>query len=121
MIAPPVSEQGDIAYRLRRRFAARRERVFRAWTDEAALRQWWCPRGWTPADIAIDLRVGGAYRIGMRKTEADKNISVCGRFLEVRSPELLVYTWHWDGAFEEMPETQVTVQFSEEDGGTEVS
>lgn len=121
MITPPAIERRDIAFRVRRRFAARRQSVFRAWTDTTALRQWWCPAGWTPADIQIDLRVDGAYRIGMWKAETDETISVYGRFVEVRSPELLVYTWNWDGAFEEMPETRVTVRFIEIDNGTEVT
>ena len=120
MITARATQRRDIAFRLRRRFAASRQRVFSAWTDEAALRQWWCPAGWTPTEIEIDLRVGGMYRIGMRKAETGKTLSVTGRFLEVCSPELLIYTWHWDGAFEEMPETRVTVRFVEVDNGTEV-
>ena len=121
MTTPPATLQQEIAFRVRRRFAVPREIVFRAWTEEAALRQWWCPAGWTPADTEVDLRVGGAYTIGMRKAGTDRKISAYGRFLEVRSPELLVYSWHWRGAFEEMPETRVTVRFEEIDNGTEVT
>ena len=39
------------AFRLQRRFAASREKVFRAWTDPEALIQWWCPEGWIPAEL----------------------------------------------------------------------
>ena len=119
MILPAT--QRDIAFRVRRWFAAPRQIVFRAWTEKTALRQWWCPMNWIPGDIELDLRAGGAYKIGMRNAETNQEISVSGRFLEVRSPELLVYTWNWSGAFEEMPETRLTVQFNVVDNGTEVT
>ena len=45
---------------------------------------------------------------------------VHGCFFEVSAPEKLVYTWNWENAFLGMPETRVTVQFAESDGGTEV-
>jgi uncharacterized protein YndB with AHSA1/START domain len=84
--------------------------VFRAWTQPVALREWWCPPGWVAGEIDIDLRVGGAYRIGMSRTgTAGAGVSVSGHFLEVRPPERLVYTWRWEGAFAEMPETLVTL------------
>jgi uncharacterized protein YndB with AHSA1/START domain len=109
-----------LAIRLRRRFASPREKVFRAWTQPETLKRWWCPKGWTPAEIEIDLRVGGTYRIGMRRLSGGAPIYVRGRFLEVRPPEKLVYTWHWDGAFEQMPETQVAVEFLEIGSKTDV-
>ena len=116
----PASTQAGIAIRLRRRFASPRERVFRAWTEPEALKRWWCPPGWTPAEIEVDLRVGGAYRIGMRRIDGGTPVYVRGRFLEVRAPEKLVYTWRWDGAFEDLPETLITVEFLNVAGATEV-
>ena len=59
---------GNIGFELQRRFRASPERVFRAWTRPAALREWWCPAGWVAGEIEIDLRVGGGYRIAMIRT-----------------------------------------------------
>jgi uncharacterized protein YndB with AHSA1/START domain len=96
---------------LQRLFRASPERVFRAWTQPVALREWWCPAGWIAGDIEIDLRVGGVYRIGMVRAGNDgTSVSVEGKFLEVRPPERLVYTWRWEGAFAGMPETLVTLE-----------
>jgi len=68
--------------------------LFRAWTHADALRQWWCPAGWAAGEVEIDLRTGGAYRIEMRRTGADgAGVSVSGRFLQVKPPERLVFTW----------------------------
>jgi uncharacterized protein YndB with AHSA1/START domain len=48
-------------------------------------------------------------------------MSVSGRFLEVRPPERLRYTWRWEGAFEQMPDTLVTVEFIRFRSGTELT
>ena len=111
-------ERTGIAFRLQRRFDRARERVFRAWTDPAVLKHWWCPQGWVPAEIEMDLRVGGPYRIGMRRRSGGAPVYVCGSFLEVKSPEKLSYTWQWENAFELMPQTNVTVQFISEGATT---
>lgn len=116
VIAPP---QG-ISLRLRRRFSKPPEAIFRAWTTPELLRRWWCPAGWAPAEIEIDLRVGGAYRLGMRRTDESSLVCVYGRFLEVSAPGKLIYSWKWENAFEQMPETKVTVTFTESAGETEL-
>src|SRR6516225_322534 len=92
---------------LQRRFRASPERVFRAWTQPVALREWWCPPGWIAGDIEVDLRVGGAYRIAMTRPAGGAPVAVSGQFLEVDPPERLVYTWCWEGAFTEMRPTLV--------------
>ena len=98
---------------LQRRFRASPERVFRAWTQPLALREWWCPAGWAASEIEIDLRAGGRYRIAMvRAGDAGRGVSVSGQFLEVRPPERLIYTWRWEGAFAGMPETLVTLELN---------
>ena len=76
-------ERTGIAFRLQRRFDRPRETVFRAWTDPEVLKYWWCPRGWIPAEIEVDLRVGGSYRIGMRRRSGGSAVYVRGSFLEI--------------------------------------
>jgi uncharacterized protein YndB with AHSA1/START domain len=76
---------------LTRIIRAPRERVFAAWTEPAALRQWWGPGPVTCPEAHIDLRVGGAYRIANR--QVDGSITwISGEFQSVRPPEELVYT-----------------------------
>jgi uncharacterized protein YndB with AHSA1/START domain len=57
----------------------------------------------------------------MRPDVMGSRVSVRGRFLEVRPPERLRFTWRWEGAFEQMPETVVTVEFHEFAAGTELT
>lgn len=106
-------KQSEAVQRLvmRRTFAARREKVFRAWTDPEQIVNWMSPNEGTVTEFAeFDLRVGGAYRIGYRS--ANGLVVVGGTFAEVIVPAKLVYSWIWepplDGAG---TETLVTVEF----------
>jgi len=119
-VAAAIAHTGSITLRLTRRFSAPRERVFDAWTTAEALKRWWCPPGWEADRIEVDLRVGGAYSLGMRQRNGGSVVSIHGRFLEVHRPERLVYTWRWYGAFEGTPETLVTVEFRSIGGRTDV-
>ena len=108
----------DTALTIRRTIPASRERVFRAWTDPRALREWSCPVGFTVAEAQVDLRVGGAYRIAMLPADRSAASIAYGTYREVLPPERLVYTWQWEGG--EMGETVVTVEFRDLGGQTEV-
>jgi uncharacterized protein YndB with AHSA1/START domain len=104
-----------------RRFTAPRERVFRAWTEPDAVRQWF-GRG-SNHSVESDLRVGGEFRITFRMPVTRRKAYCVGTFLEVTPPERLVYTLAWRG----MPiptfgmgESKVTVEFRDLGGGTEI-
>jgi uncharacterized protein YndB with AHSA1/START domain len=56
----------------------------------------------------------------MRHSERNAEVYVCGHFLDVRPPHRLCYTWRWEGAFEGMADTLVTVEFLKVGGGTEL-
>ena len=77
----------DTTLTVRRTLAAPRERVFQAWTDPAALTQWWGPKGYTTPMAEVDLRPGGRYRLGMRKLPDGELLFLSGTYREVRPPE----------------------------------
>jgi len=104
---------------LRRIFKTRREKVFRAWTDPEELKKWWGPEGYATPSAEVDLRVGGKYRLGMRKLPNGEIFYLSGTYREVRPPERLVYTWRWE-AEPEYGETLVTVEFLQAGNSTEV-
>ena len=114
-----AKKAAEAALRLTRTFAAPRERVFRAWTEPEELKRWWGPDGYATPSAEVDLRVGGAYRFGMRKLPDGEVFYLAGTFREVRPPERLVYTWVWEGN-PERGETLVTVEFRERGKATEV-
>jgi len=109
----------EITLNLRRIFKAPREKVFRAWTDPEELKKWWGPEGYATPSAEVDLRVGGKYRLGMRKLPDGEIFYLSGIYREVRPPESLVYTWRWE-AQPEHGETLVTVEFREVRDSTEV-
>lgn len=85
--------QVDLADRrviLGRDFDAPPERVFRAWTDSAALARWWGPHGFDTEVVTNDLRPGGAYHFVMR--DGSGEYPVRGQYTEIEPPSRLVMT-----------------------------
>lgn len=110
-------------------FGAPREEVFCAFVEPDAVRAWWGPKGWVTPEVAMDLRVGGRYRFGMRAEAGGELMFVNGRYLAVEPPARLVFTYVWEGDGEGERwrehaligvETLVTLEFREREGGTEV-
>ncbi len=122
-------EEGRHVLKVTRVFQAPRELVWRAWTDAEMAKQWGGPKQFPVAHLEQDVRVGGRWRKCLRGTPpgADGPVEVWqgGRFLEVRPPELLVFSYAWEkrasvGLAEDGDphETTVTVQLEEHDGKT---
>lgn len=105
---------------VKRTFAAPRDRVYRAWTDARQFAQWFHPSTDHKTVITrLDLREGGKYSIEMH--HKDGNIHrMWGTYEEVRPPEKLVFSWRWSGD-ESIPDTMVTVLFTDLGDSTEVS
>ena len=70
---------------------APRSLVWKAWTDEALLAQWWGPHGWAAPVCRIEARPGGVWHIDMQGP--DGTIYPCrGRYLDVVDNQRLVYS-----------------------------
>jgi uncharacterized protein YndB with AHSA1/START domain len=89
-----------------RTFAAPPERVWRAFTDPAALTDWFWPH--LAAVAEVDLRIGGGYRITATNGPSD-DFGISGEYLSVEPPRRLVFTWRWHG---EPEETLVTIELA---------
>lgn len=115
-----MSTTAVTALRLTRTFGAAPDRVFEAWTQPEHMKRWACPEGAQLEVVEVDLRVGGAYTLGMRTSEGLTHTAY-GTYREVDVPRKLVYTWDWKEEDQRMGETLVTVLFNDApDGGTEV-
>jgi uncharacterized protein YndB with AHSA1/START domain len=94
---------------------APRELVWEAWTNPEHVAQWLLgPEGWTMPICEIDLRPGGAWHFGWRRSDGTE-MEMHGAYREVEPPERLVHTESWGG---DWPETLNTLILSEEDGKT---
>jgi uncharacterized protein YndB with AHSA1/START domain len=101
-----MTQPDPTALTIRRVVAAGVERVFAAWTTPELLRAWWGPAGVTCVGAELDLRVGGAYRIGNQLPDGSV-VWIEGTFDEVAPPRRLVYSWR----IGDEPVSRVTVEF----------
>ena len=110
----PVPEQTLIVQRI---FSAPRERVFRAWTEAAALERWFRPMGCTVTVSRLELQVGGAFQFDLLHPDGATS-AITGHYIDIRRPERLVFSWI-SGATHNQ-ETEVTIEFFEQGLMTEV-
>jgi uncharacterized protein YndB with AHSA1/START domain len=102
---------------VRREFAAPREAVFAAWTDERLIARWWAVGTYTTLACTMDVRPGGAWSRRMMAPDGGL-ISEHGIYREVVAPERLVFTYSSEGGRIVDRETLVTVTFADRDGRT---
>ena len=106
----------DIVLVIRRVIAAQPARVFAAWTRPAELTSWWGPPPVTCPSAEIDLREGGAYRIGNLFPDG-RTVWIRGEFERVAPDRELVYSWRLDPY---APAERVTVSFNPRGASTEL-
>ena len=82
--------------RITREFDAPRDKVFRAHTDPELVVQWQGPRGMEARVDHYDCRTGGSYRYV--HVQDGEEYGFHGSFHEVRSPELIVQTFTFEGS-----------------------
>jgi uncharacterized protein YndB with AHSA1/START domain len=127
MMNNDVQLPDDATLVLKRLLNAPQELAFRAWTSAEHIQQWMRPEPGMEVPLArMDLRVGGKFRIQMKKPDGEFFTAV-GEFREVKAPERLVYTWDWekDGSGAEFGEaegkpTLITVEFLKRGERTEM-
>jgi uncharacterized protein YndB with AHSA1/START domain len=102
---------GDVTER--RELPATTEQVWQALTRPRSLEQWfWPPHFATTAEI--ELSPGGRYRIASPVA----GMAVSGQYVQVQSPDLISFSWQWDG---EDTESVVTIGLSGTGASTELS
>ncbi len=111
-----AEERQNLKVVVERLLPARRERVFRAWTDPALMEKWFAPPDLQAVGVEAEAVVGGSYRIGMRQPDGSIHVA-SGKYLEVVPPERLVFTWAWQT---DPPgsASRVTVEFFEQGEST---
>jgi len=127
MINSQCEKPDDATLILRRMLNAPQELAFRVWTSAEHVQLWMRPEpGMTIPRAVMDVRVGGKFRIQMKKPDGEY-FTASGVFQEVNAPEKVVYTWDWekDGSEDDFGEvegntTLVTVEFLKRGERTEI-
>lgn len=113
-VEPGVARVETISVQVTKFMAARREKIFAAWTRPDLLARWF----WPKLEAEVDLRVGGRFRFATVLSFGP--LVASGTYREIVPNERLVFTWNWEEGGGEVPETLVTVEFRQVEGGTEV-
>lgn len=122
-----VQKPDDATLVLRRVLNAPPALAYEVWTSPEHIPHWMTPEsGMQVRSASMDVRVGGKFRIQMKKPDGEYFTAV-GVFREVSAPNRLVYTWDWekDGSGDEFGETEgkdtlITVEFHDRAGRTEL-
>lgn len=114
---PGVSATNTV--RLHRVFAAKPEKVYRAFLDADAMARWLPPHGFTGNVQHMDAKVGGTFKMSFTNFTTGNGHSFGGEFLELVPHKRIRYTDRFDDP--NLPgEIHVTVSLQEVSVGTEV-
>jgi uncharacterized protein YndB with AHSA1/START domain len=105
------------SFEVSRRISAKRQEVFDAWTRGESM-DWYCPENMRVVSADADVRIGGAYRVTMRADDGQTH-TFYGIYEAIVPDRRLVFSHQWEDR--EPVQTHVTVQFEDDDGGTEVT
>jgi uncharacterized protein YndB with AHSA1/START domain len=105
--------------RLHRVFAAKPEKVYRAFTTADAMAQWLPPNGFTCHVDKFDAKVGGKFHASFTNFSTGNGHSFGGEFLEMIPGQKLRYTDKFDDP-NLAGDIVVTVTFKAVSSGTEV-
>jgi activator of Hsp90 ATPase-like protein len=86
----PAKQPDEFEFLIMRNFNAPRDRVWRAWTEEASLGKWWGPKDFDIVSAKLDLRPGGTFRYMLRSPDGQ---DMWGKliFREIVPQERLVF------------------------------
>ncbi|WP_413709968.1 SRPBCC family protein [Rhizobium sp. Rhizsp82] len=68
-----------------------REKIYKAWTDENSIKEWFVPKPWSIAEAKLDARPGGSSYIVMQDPDGNKYPN-SGVYLELVENEKIVFT-----------------------------
>ena len=105
--------------RLHRVLKAPPERVYRAFTDPAAMCKWLPPHGFTGTMHHMDAKVGGTWRMSFTNLSAGGSHTFGGEYLELEPGRKLRYTSRFDDP--NLPgEMTTTIELTQVFCGTEI-
>ena len=90
MAKSEAKQVGEFEFVISRVFDARRDLVWKAWTEPDRLLKWWGPRDFEILSTKVDLRVGGIFLYHLKSPQG---LEIWGKFVyrEISPPEKLVY------------------------------
>lgn len=108
-----------------RTFDASPEFLYKAWTDQNLVKEWWGPQGVLNPVCEVDPKVGGKIHIVMEAGEElgqakGMQWPMTGEFVELDEPKKIVFTANAVNNGQETLQHKTTVLFEEIDGKTKM-
>ena len=94
---------------LQRIFSCSAEELFRWLVQPERIAQWFGPRYFTVEEVETDVRVGGSYRIGLRRSEQIAFL-IEGEYLDIQIPHLLRFSLDYQGLAGQPPSSTVSLR-----------
>ncbi|MXV49907.1 hypothetical protein GS399_02910 [Pedobacter sp. HMF7647] len=116
-----IMENGkDLTIEISQNFEVSKEYLYKAWTVEDDLKQWWKPFECLLAHASADIRKGGKVQYEFNDKTGNKAFDISGEYKEVKENEALVYSWNWNVAADEVGkgEFELSIHFSVSDNGS---
>jgi len=90
-----VAERGKPEVIVSRTFDVPRDVLFKTYLDRNQIPRWWGPERFATTVDKMDVRPGGLWRIVQRDSSGE--YAFHGVYHEVRSPEVAIYTFEYEG------------------------
>ena len=87
----PTSESNLILV-VTRTFKTDPDHLFDAWTKPELMNQWFHALGWPNSSSAVDLKVGGAWKVDMQKPDGKLHPHF-GKYKVIEKPHKLIFSW----------------------------
>ncbi len=113
MVAPIEAKPELVIERV---FDAPRQLVWHAWTDPQQMLKWGGPRSHPVVHGEGEFKVGGKWRACLRSVETGEDLWQGGVYREIKPPEKLVHTFHWEDD-DGKPENEMLLELNFEEQG----
>ncbi len=113
MVAPLEAKPELVIERV---FDAPRQLVWQAWTDPQQMLKWGGPRSHPVVHGEGEFKVGGKWRACLRSVETGEDLWQGGVYREIKPPEKLVHTFHWEDD-DGKPENEMLLELTFEEQG----
>ena len=110
----------EIQIDLTKEFDVTAAELYKAWTTEEDLKQWWQPMGNTLTSLVNELKDGGKVEYKFSTAGGEEAFTISGTYKEVQPVTKLVYTWNWKLASPSLQDTDflLTIEFSSAGSGS---
>ena len=114
-----MQTNNDFKVNASQEFAVPVDQLYAAWTSPELLKKWWKPMNNTLTEVTNELKEGGTVKYVFK----ENNLTITGKYSEVKENERLAYTWDWEFAQDVVKNAsyKLTVEFKSNGNGSAIA